>query len=149
MHTFKMGNGTTAGRLSSNLSCLKVAVAPGCTFAHVWRVTLELVESCLVTLWWATMFNPLPTFKIQWCNLICNYVVISGESRLDASSLKGWKLKWECYYDVNYLRWSFNYVIVRQALKWFIARSWWPIAITILLCSWKSLTWAKQLCSPK
>jgi len=30
-----------------------VAVAPGCTFAHVWRVTFELCESelSLVTLW--------------------------------------------------------------------------------------------------
>ena len=34
-------------------SCVKVAVVPGCTFAHIWRVTLELVESelSLVTLW--------------------------------------------------------------------------------------------------
>jgi len=42
-----------ARRPSSNLSGFKVAVTPGCTFAHVWRVTLELVESelSLVTLW--------------------------------------------------------------------------------------------------
>ena len=40
-------------------------------------------------------------------------LVTSGESRLDASSLK---LKWECYNDVNYSRWScgFNYVIVSR-----------------------------------
>jgi len=43
-------------------------------------------------------------------------LVISGESKLDASSLKRLKLKWECYNDVKYSRWScgFNYVIVSR-----------------------------------
>jgi len=50
----KVENGTIdLGGHQSNLSYLKVAIAPGCMFAHVWRVTMEVVESelPLVPLW--------------------------------------------------------------------------------------------------
>ena len=76
------------------MNCVKVVVVPGCTFAHFWRVTLELVESelSLVTLWWANMFDPLYTFKYNGAFSLT--MVISGEPILDASSLKCKKLKW-------------------------------------------------------
>ena len=65
----------------------------------------------------------------QICLVHCihfNRLVISGESKLDARYFKRLKLKWECHNDVNYSRWScgFDYVSVRQALKWLIVRSW-------------------------
>ena len=62
------------------------------------------------------MFDPLHTIDFNTMVQSHLQLVISGESRLDDSSLK---LKWECYNDVNYSRWScgFNYVTIRQALK--------------------------------
>jgi len=62
-----------------------VAVALGCTFAHAWRVTLELVKSessCgeKICLTHCIHFNTMVQSHLQ--------LVISGESRLDASSFK-------------------------------------------------------------
>ena len=63
--------------------------APGCTFAHVWRVPLELVESEL------SLVTPCGeqiclTHYIHFNTMVQSHLqlVISGESRSDASSLK-------------------------------------------------------------
>ena len=76
---------------------------------------MELVESELLYLWSPCGGQICLTHYIHFNTTVQSHLqlVLSGESRLDASSLK---LKWECYNDVNYLRWScgFNYVIVKQ-----------------------------------
>ena len=95
-------------------------VAPGCMFAHVWRVTLlnlrYLSLPCgeQICLTHYIHFSMMVQPDLQ--------LVISSESRLDASSLKTLKTEVGCFNDVNYSRWScgFNYFIVRQALKWLI-----------------------------
>ena len=66
------------------------------------------------------MFDPL---HIHFNTMVRSHLqlVASSESRLDASSLKRLKTEVGCYNDVR-LSCGFNYIIVRQALKWLIAR---------------------------
>ena len=66
-----------------------MAFASGCTFAHAWNATLELIKSELyfrspcgeqICLTHYIRFNAMVQSHFQ--------LVISGESKLDASSLK-------------------------------------------------------------
>ena len=75
-------------RPSSNLNCLKVAFAPGCTCAHAWRVTLELIES--EYLWSPCGEQICLTPYVHFNTMVQSYfqLVISGKSKLDASTSK-------------------------------------------------------------
>ena len=73
-----------------------MAVTPGCTFAHAWRVTLEFVE-CEFYLWSPCSEQICLTHHIHFNTIVQSHLqlVISGESRLDASSFKRLKTEME------------------------------------------------------
>ena len=90
-----------------------------CSWLHVctaWKVTLELIESSY--LWSPCGEQICLTHYIHFNTMVqCHFqLVISGESKLDASSFKRLKTEVGVLQYVNYSRWScgFNYVIVSR-----------------------------------